>query len=303
MGKYLRRLSATPAGALLILHTAVFLWGFTAILGRLISLKALPLVWHRLWITCTVLLFYSGCRRGLNNLTRRDYLRFGLIGLIVAAHWLCFYGAIKVANVSVALVALATGPLFAAVVEPFLTHSRVRWQQVGTGLVGLAGLGVIFLDAAWLGKGLALGVAAAALAALFSSLNKKYLAGHAASAVTFVELLSGFVCLTPLALSLHPQAWTPLLSDWLWLTLLSAGCTALPFILSLLALRRLSAFASNLAVNLEPVYGMFLAAIIFHEHETLSDKFYAGAALVLLSVVLNPWLERRSQQKNLQKLN
>ncbi|MCS6980656.1 MAG: DMT family transporter [Flavobacteriales bacterium] len=294
MGKYIRRLGATPKGALVLLHTAVFLWGFTAILGRLITLKALPLVWHRLWLTCTVLIFFSGCRRGLKSLKRPDYLRFGFIGLIVATHWLCFYEAIKVANISVALVALATGPLFAAIMEPFLTQTRVRWQRLVTGFVGLAGLIVIFLETSGLGKGFVLGVAAAALAALFSSLNKKYLSDHAASAVTFVELFSGFVCLTPLVLLSPPRTWTPVPSDWLWLLLLSAGCTALPFILSLLALRHVSAFASNLAVNLEPVYGMILAAIIFHEHETLSVKFYAGSALVLLAVVLNTWLERKS---------
>lgn len=274
-----------------MMHAAVFLWGFTAILGRLISFGALSLVWHRLWITCLVLLSIPTVRTGLFRFPRMAWLRFSLIGVVVTAHWLCFYGAIKLANISVALVTLATGPLFAALLEPALFRTRVRLSQLLTGMVSVVGIYIIFREAPSLSAGLLTGLAAAALSALFSTLNKKYLQHHPASVVTWVELAAGWLALTPLMLLTDKAVWIPQKKDMLWLFLLGAGCTALPFIISLRALRHLSAFTSTLLVNLEPVYGLIMAAVIFGEHRMLSTSFYAGSLLILSSVMATPLSE------------
>lgn len=286
----------TPRGrALLMMHLAVFLWGFTAILGRLISFGTLSLVWHRLWITCLVLLFIPSLRPGLYQLPRRAWLRFAGIGLVVTAHWICFYGAIKLANISVALVTLATGPLFAAFIEPALLNTRLRLRQLLAGLLSISGIYIIFRELPSLSAGLMTGIAAAALSALFSSLNKKYLQNHSASVVTWVELAAGWLVLTPFMLLKDEAVWAPKASDMLWLFLLGAGCTALPFIISLKALRHLTAFTSTLLVNLEPVYGLILAALIFEEHRALTPSFYLGSLLILGSVLAISLVERVKQ--------
>lgn len=293
MGKYLRRLKATPRSrALLMMHASVFLWGFTAILGRLISFGAFSLVWHRLWITCLVLFLIPSVRTGILYFPRKAWLRFSLIGVVVTSHWLCFYGAIKLANISVALVTLATGPLFAAFIEPALFRTRMRFSQMLTSLVSVVGIYIIFKEVPTLSTGLLAGLAAAGLSALFSTLNKKYLQHHQAPVVTWVELAAGWLVLTPLMLFMNEAVWIPAKADLLWLFLLGAGCTALPFIISLKALRHLSAFTSTLLVNLEPVYGLILAAWIFGEHRVLSPSFYAGSLLILASVLAAPLSER-----------
>jgi drug/metabolite transporter (DMT)-like permease len=275
-----------------MMHAAVFLWGFTAILGRLISINALALVWHRLWITCLVLLFLPSVRKGLGRLGSSSWLRFSGIGLVVTAHWLCFYGAIKLANISVALVTLATGPLFAAFIEPVLFNIRLRFRQLFTGILSAIGIYIIFREIPTFSAGLLTGIAAAGLSALFSTLNKKYLQHNPAAVVSWVELAAGWLALTPLMLLNNNTTRIPHGMDFLWLFLLGAGCTALPFIISLRALRHLSAFTSTLLVNLEPVYGLVLAALIFGEHRTLSASFYLGSLLIIGSVMIAPISEK-----------
>ncbi|MCX7650820.1 MAG: DMT family transporter [Flavobacteriales bacterium] len=292
MGKWLQRLSGNPATrALALLHFAVFLWGFTAILGRLISFGALPLVWHRLWITALVLLLFRKTRQGLRQLSFKAWKIFGGIGLVVTAHWICFYGAIKLANASVALVALSTGPLFASAFEPLIFRSRFKMAQVLTGLISVLGLTLIFREVPAVGLGLAVGVVAALLSALFSTLNKKYLGAHSATAVTWVELTAGWLALTPCMVMEESAVWWPQGLDFLWVALLGIVCTALPFIISLQVLRHISAFTANLAVNLEPVYGLLLAALVFKEHTTLNALFYLGSGIILLTVFISPILE------------
>lgn len=293
MGKNLRRLKISPHGrALLMMHIAVFLWGFTAILGRLISFGALSLVWHRLWITCLVLLFVPTVRKGLCCLPRSAWLKFSGIGVVVTAHWLCFYSAIKLANISVALVTLATGPLFAALIEPALFHIRLRFRKLFTGTLSVIGIYIIFREIPTFSAGLLIGITAAGLSALFSSLNKKYLQHNPASVVTWVELAAGWLVLTPIMIFGENTVWVPNTTDFAWVFLLGAGCTALPFIISLRALRHLSAFTSTLLVNLEPVYGLILAAFLFGEHRVLSSSFYLGSALIMSSVIIASLLEK-----------
>lgn len=283
------------------LHIAILLFGFTAILGKLITLREVMLVWHRLWITCLSVVFIPGVIKALGKMTRTEIIRFMGIGLITCLHWLTFYGSIKLSNVSVALSCLATTSLFTSFIEPIVFKRKVNPLEVVLGVA--VALGIIIITQATLGykEGIIMGLAAALLASLFSTLNKKYMADHNPITMTFLELGTGFLfisALLPLYLQYFPDAvLMPEPSDWGWLLILSLICTSVAYVLALIALKELSAFTANLAINLEPVYGILLAIPIFHEHMELDIRFYLGTGLILFSVFLYPVIRRYQRKK------
>lgn len=281
--------------AYLGLHFAIFLWGFTAILGKLISFGEVPLVWHRVWITCVSFLFIPGLFRALRDIPAKRALTFGGIGVLVAMHWIAFYGSIKYSNASLALSALATSSLFTSFIEPIVMREKFKLSDVLLGLLVIVGIAIIFSVSEVYTKGLIYGVAAAFLAALFSTFNKKYLAHYEGKAVSLIELGTGFIFLTillPFTVDgLGIATLTPSPKDFILLLLLGVGCTTLPYILSLNALRYISAFKSNLAINLEPVYGILMAAAFLGESKELSVKFYVGTFIILIAVFLKPILK------------
>jgi drug/metabolite transporter (DMT)-like permease len=281
------------------LHFAVLCFGFTAILGAWISLSALSLVWWRVGITSLSLILLL---RGLGSLRRmpvRLMAQYAGIGIIVSLHWVAFYGAIKLANASIALVCMATTALFTAFLEPLIIGRRLLRMEVALGLLMIPGMMLIVshLEPGH-GYGLLAGLVSAALAALFSILNKKMISRASELEITLLELGSafGFLSLLLLALALGgmPLSLSPAPSDWLPLLALALICTTLAYVLALRALRHLSAFASNLTINLEPVYGILLAILLLGEHRELHPRFYLGVVLILSAVLLYPWLRRRA---------
>lgn len=291
--------------AYLGLHLAIFLWGFTAILGKLIAFGEMLLVWHRLWMTCLTFLLVPGLFRALKRIPRNRIWVFGGIGILVALHWVAFYGSIKYSNASLALSALATTSLFTSVMEPLAMRSKINLSDVFLGLLVILGIGIIFSVSQVYTKGLLYGIAAAFLAASFSILNKKYLDEYEGKAVSFVELSTGLLFLTLLLpFTVDDLSWasiTPGTQDFLLLFLLAAGCTTLPYILALDALRYISAFKSNLAINLEPVYGILMAAVFLGESKELSGPFYIGTALILVAVFLKPVLKYAMKKTGFKK--
>jgi drug/metabolite transporter (DMT)-like permease len=284
--------------AWLELHFAVLCFGFTAILGAWISLSALSLVWWRVGITSLSLILLL---RGLGTLRRmpvRLVAQYAGIGIIVSLHWVAFYGAIKLANASIALVCMATTALFTAFLEPLIIGRRLLRMEVLLGLLMIPGMMLIVshLEPGH-GYGLLAGLAAAALAALFSILNKKMISRASELEITLLELGAAFgflsLLLPILGLAGLPQAMKPAPGDWLPLLALALLCTTLAYVLALRALRHLSAFASNLTINLEPVYGILLAMLLLGEHRELHPRFYLGVVLILLAVLSYPWLRRR----------
>jgi drug/metabolite transporter (DMT)-like permease len=275
--------------AYLLLHLCVFIWGFTAILGKLISLQALSLVWWRVFI-CSLTLALLLPRRYWRQLRWPLLLRMLGIGGLVGLHWLCFYGAIKWSNASVAVATMATSSFFAALTEPFLLRKRMQWGELGLGLLILPGMALIAGQLDWsLQAGLALGIVGALLAAVFTTLNKKVVQqdNPPALLMSFTEL-TGACMICSLALLFVPvDHFLPQGHDLVWLLVLAWVCTVLPYNLSLLSLRHVSAFSANLVVNLEPVYGVALAALIFQEHKDLGAGFYAGVAIILTAVFLH----------------
>ena len=283
--------------ALTQIHFCVLLWGFTAILGRLISLPALDLVWWRMLLVVAVLLAWPPIWREFRNTDARTLMVFSAIGVIVALHWLTFYASIKLANASVAATTMAVGPLFLAVVEPLIAGRRFDPRELVVGLIALPGVALVVGGTPpGMHLGLAVGVLSALLVAIFGALNKRHVERAGPLLVVGVELAAGTAFLTLVALAWHGIApWTALpgVRDAWLLAALSLACTLLPFALMLRALRHTSAFTAQLAVCLEPVYAIVLAIVLLGEQRVLDASFYLGVAVILTAVIGHSWLMRR----------
>lgn len=276
--------------AFIQLHIAVFLAGFTAILGKLITLHEGMLVWYRMLITAVTLLVLLYFRKELKRLSLKNTIKLFGVGAIVALHWVTFYGSIKYSNVSVSLTCLSAIGFFTAFIDPIITGRRIDATEVALGMLAIAGIYLIFDFYPEYKLGILFGIISALLASLFPVINKNLLKEFSAKTVTLYEMSGGFIALTfimPLYLKFFPAVYyLPTMNDWLWLLVLAWVCTVFTFILALNALKKISPFTANLAYNLEPVYGIILAFIIFKENKYLSSGFYYGLALILLAVVL-----------------
>jgi drug/metabolite transporter (DMT)-like permease len=280
------------------IHFCVVLWGFTAVFGRLISLPALPLVWWRMLLVAVILALFPRVWREVRRLSPRLLAAFCGIGVIIALHWLTFYASIKVANASVGATCMALGPVFLAVIEPLLTRRRFDVREL---LLGAAMIPGVLLVVGGVPSGMRLGIAIGALSALlvaiFGTLNKLLVHHADPLAVTAIELTAGAALLTVVTAVMPGNASAfvlPNARDAIYLLILAVGCTIVPFTIALLALRKLSAFATQLAVNLEPVYAILLAAALLGEHRDLGVRFYAGVTILVGIVLLYPLLVRRT---------
>ena len=280
------------------LHLAVLLWGFTAILGKVIALPAISIVWWRVLLTSLGLLLLVKIGRIFKSMDRKHLLIFSGIGVLVALHWLCFYGSIKLANASIALVCMATASFFTSLLEPWLLGYKARLHELVLGVLIIPGMVFVFqgVDMAYY-EGIVVGLLAAFLAALFGTLNKKYLARHAPIHITYIEIVSSTLFLSILlilsgSLGEFP-AMKPGSMDIFYLLLLAFACTILPFTISLRALRHISAFGSALTINLEPVYGIILAWLILKEHHELNTSFYLGVVVIISTIFINPFVHRK----------
>lgn len=276
--------------ALIRLHIAVFLWGFTGVLGRLITLNEGWLVWWRLSITAASLWLFFFFTYKIQKIKGRDFLKIGAIGSLLALHWLCFYGSIKYSNVSIALTCLSTSGLFSAIIEPLIFRKRINPFELLLGIFALIGIGIIYLSNLHFSLGIYIGLFSTFFTVIVSVLNKKIVGHYSPETITLYQLTGGFIGLSVMMPFYHYLFPTnnilPQDLDWLWLIILSWGCTVLTFILYISALKKVSAFTMNLTLTLEPVYGIILAFIIFHENELLSSYFYVGFLLILTAVFL-----------------
>lgn len=286
--------------AFIQLHIAVLLAGLTGVLGKLISLNAGLLVWYRLLLTAPSLWLLALVRRQSVRISRRDFWHIFGIGSIAALHWVAFYASIKYSNVSVGLLCFSAVGFFTAFLEPLILKHRVDIVELALGLLVIAGIFCIFQVDPRYKTGILIGLVSSLLGSLFPVLNKRILRRVASETVTLYELSGGFVALSawmPLYLYLFPASTLiPDWKDWIWLLILAWACTVLAFNLSMAALHRISAFTVNLSYNLEPVYGILLAFLLFREDKYMNSGFYVGMALILLSIVLQTmrlWRSRR----------
>ena len=276
--------------ALIQLHIAVFLWGFTAVLGRLISLNEGLLVWWRMALTVVTLWAFLLLRKKVEPVGLGRLWRLFGAGTLVVLHWVFFYGSIKYANASIALVCLSSAGLFTSLLEPLFFRRRVVASEIGLGLICIAGIYCIFRFDPTYKVGIVLGIIAALLSCLFTIANKKLVTGHSSDNVTLYELTGGLLVWTiaiPFYLHFFPVAsFFPSWPDLGWLLILSWLCTVLAFTLSLHALKEITPFTLTLTYNLEPVYGILLAFAVYHENRYLGGGFYVGFGLIILSVLL-----------------
>lgn len=283
------------------MHFCVLLWGFTAILGKAISLPAMALVVWRMGLVTAALLLVPRVWRGLSALPVRLLGTYAGIGALVALHWLTFYGAIKLANASVAVTCIALATVFMPMVEPWVTGKRFNPRELLLGVAVVPGVALVVGGVpAGMRLGIAVGTVSALFVALFGALNKRYVERADPLTVTCVELGAGALFLA-LCAPLLPWFGSPLMipgpQDAMLLLVLAMACTLLPFALSLVALRHLSAFSAQLAVNLEPIYAILLAVLLLDEQRELGWLFYSGVAIILAGVFAHPLLVRQPPHK------
>lgn len=275
------------------MHAAVFLWGFTGVLGRAISLNSVLLVWYRLLITVVSIWTLYFIMKKIRKISFSSAMVIGGIGFILALHWVCFYGSIKYVNVTIALTCLSTTALISAVLEPLMLKKKFDLFELILGLFAIAGIIIIYNSHIRFSIGILIGLAAAVLTVLTSVLNKKIIDNYEPGQITLYQLTGGFAGLTillPFYQYLFPQASVaPSQWDWLWLVVLSWVCTIFTFFLYIRSLKKISAFTANLVLTLEPVYGIVLAFIFYKENQLLSNWFYLGFSFIMLAVVVHMW--------------
>lgn len=281
----------TRPAAHALLHAIVLLWGATAILGREISIQAIPLVWYRLFIVVAALAVVVGFRGHALRIPRKAAQEYALVGAFIGIHWLCFYGAIKQAGVSTAVLTLSTITFFTALIEPVVFRRRIDLGQVAIGAVVVAGVALLIqveLHADPLG--LLLGLGSAVFAAVFGVLNGKLARREPPERLMLYELAAALIVVTLCFAVVPAQFVSPLAlsgADLGWLAVLAVVCTVVPQILIIHVLRTLSPFTVAVSVNLEPVYALILAAILFPGDDAPSARFYAGAGLLIGLVIAN----------------
>jgi drug/metabolite transporter (DMT)-like permease len=288
------------------LHVIVFIWGFTAVLGALISIDSIPLVWWRMSIAVVLIFLYMKWKKipfqlvGKDALPRKRIIGFLLAGMIIALHWVTFFGAIKESNVSVTLAMVSMGAFFTALLEPVFTSKKFVWYELFFGVIIIGALYYIFQIETEYITGMVLGLISALLSAIFSIMNVKWAKEHLPSVISFYELLSGVILLSLFFVFLPvdfvaPSELTPM--DWLWVGILASVCTAYAFIASVKVMKYLSAYTVMLTINLEPVYGIFLAYLILGESEEMTSEFYIGAVVILVVIISNGVLKTRLAKK------
>lgn len=277
--------------AFLYLHISVFLAGFTGPLGRLIDLNEGLLVWWRLFLTSVTMWIVFSLMGKLQRISAKDILKLTGIGFLAAIHWVTFYGSIKYANVSVALVCFSAVGFFTALVEPFLLQVRIKWIEVFLGLMVMAGIYLIFHFNPEYKTGIVLGLICALLMAFVMIFIREFLQRMNPQTVLTYQLSGGLVTLTalmPFYMQYFPSDYIfPNLKDWMWLLVLAWLCSVLAFQFSTYALKRLTAFTVNLSFNLEPVYGIFLAIILFGESRDFDWSFFLGLGLIAASLIIH----------------
>lgn len=284
---------------LLILHFTVFIWGFTGILGALISVNAVQMVWYRVMIASITLFLYFILSKTSIKVSRKQFLQFIFTGSLVALHWILFFHAIKVSTVSVTLVCLSSFTLFTAILEPLMKRQRMQTGDVVIGFIIILGIYLIFKFETKYTLGIIFGLSAAVASALFSVINSSLVQKSEARIISFYEITGAFFWITLYRLfdkSLLTETFSLSGSDWLYLFLLGTVCTALAYVAGVGVMRYLSAFRVALITNLEPVYGILLAFLFFGNKETMTPGFYVGAVLILGAVFLYPIYKKRRNQ-------
>ncbi len=282
--------------SLLLLHLIVFLWGWTAVLGKIITLPALQMIWIRVIIAFAGILGYALYKKTPLLVSGKIILQLLAIGLLVGVHWICFYGAVKASNVSVTLACFATGTLFTSLIEPLFYKRKVLFYEILFGVIVIGALLMIFRVETRYFWGILLGIGAALTSSLMAVVNSiMSRKGHKAEMISVYEMIGCWACISVFLFALEPQTATFFnisLNDWFYMIVFAVFCTTIPFIIGVAILKNVSPYTMSLTLNLETIYGILFAFFIFSDTEHMSPTFYIGAAIILAVVVWDAYLKR-----------
>ena len=284
------------------LHFLVFIAGFTAILGELITIGSIPLVWYRMVIAVILMYAYIVWRKVDLNVKPVMILKFSIAGLIIALHWITFFESINQANISITLSMFASGAFFASLIEPIFYKRGVIWYEIVFGIIVILGVWLITQTEFRYINGIILGILSALFSSLFAVINGRFVETHNATTISFYEFLSGIGCMTIfLAFSedgFSADFFNLIPTDWLYLFILGSICTAYAFIAAIYVMRYISPYTVVLTYNLEPIYGIVLALILFPQKERMSTEFYLGALLIISTVIINGIIKNSNNRKS-----
>lgn len=279
------------------LHFLVFIAGFTAVLGELISIGSIPLVWFRMTIAGILMFLYIKVIRLKIKVDKRTIIKFSAAGIIIALHWITFFEAINQSNVSITLAMFSTGAFFASFIEPLIFKRKVLWHEILFGLIVVFGVFLITQSEIKYLNGILLGISSALFSTLFAVINGKFIEAHSATIISFYEFVSGVLFLTLFILifkgGFSIEFFYLSNSDWIYLFILGSICTAYAFIGSVHIMKIISPYTVILSYNLEPIYGIALALFLFPEKEAMSSQFYYGAILILVTVIIDSMIKYR----------
>ena len=278
------------------LHFIVFIWGFTAILGALISIDAMPLVWYRVLIAAITLFIYLKLKRIPLGENFSDYTKFAIGGILIALHWTTFFYAIKISNISTTLITLSSSAVFLVLLQPLFSKKKFSFTELFLSLITIIGFVIIFKSDKLYTNGIIFGLISAFLLAIFSMYNNKLIQKYEARKIAFYELTAAFLFMSIILFftgEFNTGYFELTKADWFYITILATLCTAYPFVVATNLLRKMGPFTIILTNNLEPVYGIILAVIIFGDKEKMSFQFYIGAILIICSVLLNTLIKNK----------
>ena len=282
-------------------HFIVFIFGFTAILGKLISIDAVSLVWYRMVLATAVVALFMAVRRISFALSTKQLYIMLICGVLIALHWVFFFHAVKVSNVSVTLSIMSSGALITALVEPIFYKRTFVWYEIVLGLIVVVALGLIMQTEYHYIEGMMFAFIAILLSVAFTLINGKAIHKSDARVMSVYQLGAGAVCMTMMLLmqgKLTVELFSISKTDILWISILAIVCTAYAFVVSIAVMRHLTPFSLMLAINMEPVYGILFGILIFGSDEKMSFAFYIGTLLILLSVLTNGFLKLKKKMSS-----
>lgn len=281
------------------LHLLVFIAGFTAVLGKLITINAIPLVWFRMLIASLLISVYLKVNKTDLKINKNTFIKFSLAGILIALHWITFFEAINQSNISITLAMFSSGAFFAALIEPIFYKRRIVWYEMVFGLIVIIGVYLIVQAEVKYINGIILGLLSALFSSLFSVINGKFVERYKASVISFYELMSGAFFITLFILifgdGFNKNYFNISFSDWTYIFILGSVCTAYAFIAAVHVMKKISPYTVILTYNLEPVYGILMALLLFQEK--MSSEFYIGAILIISTIVFNGILKNSNKLK------
>ena len=279
------------------LHLLVFIAGFTAILGELISIDAISLVWYRMLIASIFMLLYLKTAKIPSKLSLKVILKFLIAGIIIALHWITFFASIKVSNISIALAMFSTGAFFAALIEPVFYKRKISLYEIFLGIIVVLGVYLIIDSEIEYLTGILLGISSAFFSSLFAVINGRFVENYRASVISFYEFIGGVLFISCYLLfakeGFNNDFFILKSSDWIYLLILASVCTAYAFIGSVHVMKLISPYTVVLTYNLEPIYGIILAILFFGQSEIMSANFYFGAILIIATVLVNGLIKNK----------